>query len=157
MASKRKIEYDIGFNIDRSGITQLQQDLRELRIDIKNQEKIQELSTDLIQAYDAADKLTDILEKAYNSKLGQLDLSQVRHQINSILQGANSLQTALYAGGEKGVVAFNSLAKSVLNTNVYLKQGSALLNEMATSMKNTVKWGITSSIFNNLTGSLQKA
>lgn len=28
---------------------------------------------------------------------------------------------------------------------------------MATSFKNTVKWGISSSLFNNLTGSLQKA
>jgi len=28
---------------------------------------------------------------------------------------------------------------------------------MATSMANTVKWGITSSIFNNITGSIQKA
>jgi len=28
---------------------------------------------------------------------------------------------------------------------------------MATSMSNTVKWGITSSVFNNITGAIQKA
>ena len=45
----------------------------------------------------------------------------------------------------------------MFKTNTQIKQTNKLLNSMATSMANTVKWGITSSIFNNITGSIQKA
>ena len=37
------------------------------------------------------------------------------------------------------------------------KNTNKLLDAMATSMANTVKWGITSSIFNNITSQIQKA
>ena len=49
------------------------------------------------------------------------------------------------------------MASQVLNTNLQLKQTNKLLDDMATSMANTVKWGITSSIFNNMTRSVQDA
>ena len=52
---------------------------------------------------------------------------------------------------------FNQLQSNVLNTNLQLKNTNKLLDAMATSMANTVKWGITSSIFNKITGSIQSA
>ena len=45
----------------------------------------------------------------------------------------------------------------VLNTNIQLKQTSQTLDQMAITLKNTVRFGISSSIFNNLTNSVQKA
>ena len=53
--------------------------------------------------------------------------------------------------------AFNRAARAVLNTNVNLKQSNKLLNDLATSMANTVKWGLTSGVFNTLTNSVQQA
>ena len=53
--------------------------------------------------------------------------------------------------------AFNRAARAVLNTNVNLKQSNKLLNDLATSMSNTVKWGITSGAFNTLTNSVKQA
>ena len=52
--------------------------------------------------------------------------------------------------------AFNRAARAVLNTNVNLKQSNKLLNDLATSMSNTVKWGITSGAFNTLTNSVRQ-
>ena len=46
---------------------------------------------------------------------------------------------------------------TILKTNVQLKQSNKLLDDMATSMANTVKWGVTSSIFNTITQSISKA
>lgn len=45
----------------------------------------------------------------------------------------------------------------VLNTNIQLKQTSQTLDKMAITLKNTIRYGISSSIFNNLTNSIQKA
>lgn len=81
----------------------------------------------------------------------------MRREIQSTYKGVGNLKSSLEQGGKLGALAFDSFAKAVLNTNVYIKQSSSLLDEMATSMKNTIKWGITSSVFNNLTNSLQKA
>ena len=53
--------------------------------------------------------------------------------------------------------AFNRAARAVLNTNVNLKQSNKLLNDLAISMSNTVKWGITSGAFNTLTNSVKQA
>ena len=53
--------------------------------------------------------------------------------------------------------AFNRAARAVLNTNVNLKQSNKLLNDLATSMSNTVKWGLTSGAFNTLTNSVKQA
>jgi len=52
---------------------------------------------------------------------------------------------------------FNQLQSNVLNTNLQLKNTNKLLDDMATSMANTVKWGVTSAIFNNITNQIQKA
>lgn len=155
--TKRRIEYELGLSIDNTGLSVLKYQLAQLRLNIKGSKEIQELTKELQTAYKAADQLTDILDQSYNSKLGQLDLSKVRNEINKTWQGASGLQAALSLGGKAGTTAFNSFSKAVLNTNVNLKQSNELLNEMATSFKNTVKWGISSSLFNNLTGSLQKA
>ena len=155
--TKRRIEYELGLSIDNTGLSVLKYQLAQLRLNIKGSKEIQELTKELQTAYKTADQLTDILDQSYNSKLGQLDLSKVRNEINKTWQGASGLQAALSLGGKAGATAFNSFSKAVLNTNVNLKQSNELLNEMATSFKNTVKWGISSSLFNNLTGSLQKA
>ena len=57
----------------------------------------------------------------------------------------------------EGANAFNKLARSVLNTQVELKQTSTILDKMALTMANTVRFGISSSIFNTLTSSISKA
>lgn len=155
--TKRRIEYELGVSVDNAGIDLLKQQLVELRLGIKKIQGTNQLTDSLTEAYDAANALSDILDKSYNTKLGQLDLSKVRSEIISTFDSVKKLQSQLEKGGAGGVLAFNSLAKSVLNTNVYIKQSNALMNEMATSFKNTVKWGISSSVFNSLTGSLQKA
>ena len=59
--------------------------------------------------------------------------------------------------GPKGVNAFNQLTHSILNTNLEIKTSSQLLDKMAITFKNTIRYGISSSIFNNLTNAISKA
>lgn len=80
--TKRRIEYELGLSIDNTGLSVLKYQLAQLRLNIKGSKEIQELTKELQTAYNAADKLTDILDQSYNSKLGQLDLSKVRNEIN---------------------------------------------------------------------------
>jgi hypothetical protein len=59
--------------------------------------------------------------------------------------------------GASGQAAFNNVATQILNTNVQLRQSNKLLDSLATSFANTVKWSITSSIVNNISSSIQSA
>jgi hypothetical protein len=70
---------------------------------------------------------------------------------------AQSLKSAFTASGVEAPQAFNRIASSVLNTNIELKKTSTLLDKMALTMANTIRFGISSSIFNTLTGQISKA
>ena len=67
------------------------------------------------------------------------------------------IKESLSKSGDIGKTVFNDFSRSILHSNVQLKETSKVLDDLATSMGNTIKWGITSSIFNKLTGAVQKA
>ena len=57
--------------------------------------------------------------------------------------------------GIVGQSALRNLNTSLTTTTTQLKQSNKLLDDMATSFKNTVKWGISSSVWNTMTASLE--
>jgi hypothetical protein len=59
--------------------------------------------------------------------------------------------------GPEGQRAFASLAQSVANSEVPLRRTSALLTEMGTVLKNTIKWQISSSMLHGFMGAMSKA
>ena len=109
------------------------------------------------QAISAAEKLQQIVSQSTNVKLGKIDFAEVTSQINKTYGSMEKLQQQLHLGGAHGDRIFNSFNNSLLKTNLQLKESNRLIDEMATSFGNTVKWGISSSVFNTLTGSLSKA
>ena len=115
------------------------------------------MEKDFQQAISAAEKLQQIVAQSTNVKLGKIDLSAVTSQINQTYGSMEKLQQQLHLGGAHGDRIFNSFNNSLLKTNLQLKESNRLIDEMATSFGNTVKWGISSSVFNTLTSSLQKA
>ena len=78
-------------------------------------------------------------------------------EIHNTYGSVQNLQKALVQSGTAGVTAYNNFASAILNTNIELKQTSATLDKMAITLKNTIRYGISSSIFNNLSNSIQKA
>ena len=67
------------------------------------------------------------------------------------------LKKILESSGTGGAKAYDTFSRSILNTNLQLTESSKLLDSIATTMTNTVKWGVTSRIFNGITESIQKA
>ena len=151
------IKFDVGFNVNQSDLNGLISSLRKVQTDMQKATSAGTITTELKQAGEAAKQLEGILNQAWNSKLGQLDLSKVNSSIKSAYGNVNNLKSAMEKSGAAGAAAYNKFASSILNTNVQIKQSSKLLDQMATTFKNTVRYGISSSIFNNLVGSLEKA
>jgi len=59
--------------------------------------------------------------------------------------------------GAAGDATFRRLSSSVLNTNIQLKETHSLLDRMATTLTNTIKWNLASSAINMVTRSVQQA
>jgi hypothetical protein len=104
-----------------------------------------------------AEKIEKALSRAFNTKLNTLNIATFNRELSSANLSIDKVQQSFSRIGVTGQAAFNNLATDILNTNVQLRQSSKLLDDMAVSMGNTIKWGITSSIFNTMTSSIQKA
>ena len=157
MANRQaKVNIGIGFSVDRSGINTLQSDLQKISNSV-NSLSPDKMTAGLKQAGQTAQKLDGILDKTFNSNLGTLNVTKFNQELAKSGMTLKTVKNDLTSFGNQGATAYNKLAQGILGTNVQLKQSNKLLDSMATTMMNTVKWGITSSIFNTITSSVQKA
>lgn len=150
MATKN-LEFKIGYSVDKASLQVLQKSLAEITANSKN------TSEEFLRAKAAASQLQDVLEKSYNSKLDTINVSKFNKELASSRVNVEFLKEHFRGAGNAGATAFNALQSQILGTNIELKKTSKLMDDMATSFKNTVKWGISSAAFNNMTSSLQKA
>ena len=156
MANNR-INFGIGFQVDKTGLNELKKSLELVQLEAKKATSAGTLTKELKEASQAAHQLEHILNQAWNDKLNQLDLSKMNNSIKQTYGSVGELKRQMSQSGAIGTTAYNQVASAILNTNLQLKESNKLLDEMATTMANTVKWGITSSIFNTISGSIQKA
>lgn len=156
MPNGGRIDFQVGFKTDKSGLNQLNKVLWDIQDKLSNATGRQ-INNGLGQAADSAKKLQSILNEAWNSKLGQLNLDKVNQGIKDAYGSVQKLSQSLDGAGKEGRQAFNTLASGVLNTNLQIKESNALLNDFADTFGKTVKYGIASSVFNNIKNSLQQA
>jgi len=163
MISGKHLNVDIEFAANtakaRKEILELQKQLDNL-ITKSTQKQNQNPLVDskgLKEASDAAVQLKAHLQQALNTKTGKLDLGLLNKSFNDANVKIIDFQQKLSKLGPEGDKAFASLAKSILNANAPLKQTHTLLNEFATTLKNTARWQISSSVLHGLVGSIQSA
>ena len=118
---------------------------------------IEGLTPKVNEALTSVAKLKTALESATNVDTGRLDLSKFSQQLKqngvSLKQYANQL-TQLGPDGEK---AFLQLAQSIVTAEVPMRKANAALTEMWTTLKNTARWQISSSILHGFMGAVQSA
>ena len=168
MAGNNVINYDIKFNADTSNITSKVNELKTTFNEIKNMSfdgfmnmKGGGDATKLRQEYDqlktTVQAVDTALTQAFNKDLGTLNVAKFNQSINSSVGGIQNVGTALNGIGSKGQQAFKSLATELLTVNHQLRQSNGFLTSMATTMANTIKWGVASSVMNSFTGTVKKA
>lgn len=152
-----QIKFDVGFNVNKSDLNALSIALKNIQNEVNKASVTGNLTEELKAAGNAANQLQSILNQAWNSKLGQLDLSKVNNSIRTTYGSVVNLKNALEGSGAAGAAAYNKFASSVLHTNIQLKQSNKLISDMATTLGNTFRYGISSRVVNDLVGSLEKA
>lgn len=115
------------------------------------------ISKDIQSAIQLTAQLKTQLQQATNVDTGKLDLSKFNQALK---QGGVSLkeyQKNLSLLGPEGEKAFANLATSISQAELPLKRTNSLLKEFGTTLANTARWQISSSILHGFMGSLQTA
>lgn len=150
-----RIDVQMNFTANKTGLNEISTLLKQIQSEAAKASLSGTLTNDLSKAADEARRLENILNSSYNSKIGQIDLSKFNNSIKNAYGGLDQLRNRLESIGQGNV--FNRLQSSLLGTNMQLKESNKLLDEMATTMTNTIKWGVTSSIFDRISNSIQRA
>ena len=163
MAQGGRIDYTIGFNVDKTGLNNLQKQLETIqKMSVKEVQAANPNLTDmnkarsaLMKAQIAAHDLEQAMQKAFNTKLGVMNIEKLQSSLKQL--NLNDIQQRFSAIGVKGQQAFLNVAKSALTTNVNLKQTSKIVDKIGTTLMNTLKWQFSSSLVNRFTGAIQQA
>lgn len=102
------------------------------------------ITTEIREAAQAAQQLKLHLQAATNASTGQLNLVEFNRSIQQSGQSMASLMATLAQGGQTGQQAFQQMATTIANTQVPIRQTNKLLTNMMTTLKNSVKWELSS-------------
>ena len=105
----------------------------------------------------AAKELAIHLNEAYNQKTGNYDLSKLNASLAKSKTNVTKLSTSLLQAGTTGQQAFIKLAQSIAAADQPMITLNARLWDFLTTVKNTVKWQISSSMIHGIMGALQGA
>ena len=162
-----KIEFGVGYKVDKSGLNELKSSFNEIRkilpSDLVNlniysgtaKEQMKQARSDFENMRITLDKVEKAFDDAFDSTTGIANLQKLNQSLHAL--DINKISTQFSKFGEVGNNAFYQLTKSALTTNMRLKENVSLLDKMGETFKNTIKWSIASSAINKFTGSIQQA
>jgi hypothetical protein len=158
--AKGKITYNIGYNVDMSSLRELRQELSTIsNMTLKDLKIIDPKATEsaLHEVQHSAEIVGAALEKSLNPKLGTINITKFNDSLKGSSQSIKTIEANFAKLGAQGVQTFRNLTSEIFTTKRELKESFDLINSMATTLGNTVKWSIASGALNAMTGSIQKA
>ena len=158
------VRINVGYNIDKSGLQSLKASLQELQRNtsaiFKEANKgldVKDFTSELIKIKTVASSVESALEKAFNPKLGTVNVQS----FNKALKEENITIEQVYAAfskmGATGQNAFRNLVSSTLSMNKEIKQTKTLLDKMGETLGHTIKWNIASAAINTISGKAREA
>ena len=157
----KQLNYVLNFNADTAKARQemqgLQKQLEELTRVASKPAGGSGLTAEFQEAAKAAAMLKAQVEGAMNTRTGTLDLGMLNQSFKQAGVSLQSYQSKLTKLGPEGVRTFQAIAQSILSAEVPLRRSNGMLTEFATTLKNTARWQISSSILHGFMGTLQSA
>ncbi len=153
----KQLNVNLAFTADTSQaktqISQLTKTLQEI------QSKPATLFDDanLKRASQAALELQKHLQSAFDVNTGKLDLSKFSNNLAQSKKTLSDYHRDLTSLGPEGQKAFLQLSQSIASADAPMLKMNSRLQEFATTLKNTARWQISSSILHGFMGTLQSA
>ena len=158
-----QIKYQVGFDVNKSNLESLKKSLQQIQQlsarDLMkfNNSSMEAANQALLNIKNQAINVEKALRQAFNTKLNTVNISEFNKSLTQSKTTIQNVYSAFSKAGPAGQNAFRSLSAQVLSTNIQLRQSNGLLNKMATTFINTIKWNIASSAINAMSRSIQQA
>ena len=154
--NKQRFTYEINADIGQAkkAISDLQQSIEKLS---KAQINTNYLDKGINNAVTAAKELEYHLSAALNQNTGKLNLNAFTSSLEQSNISAKDLMQTLLQGGSAGQQTFASLANAIAQSEVPLRRANKTLQDFTTTLKNTVKWEISSTMVHGLESALSGA
>ena len=89
--------------------------------------------------------------------MGSLNVGKFNTELQQVSGGLDGIYQQFSKLGGQGQTAFSEIAKTALTSNFQLKETNSLIQQMGTTLVNTIKWNIASSAINSFTQGVQSA
>ena len=109
------------------------------------------------EAVRAAAQLKSQLDAAMDVNTGRLDLSKFNNSLKNSGMSLEKYKNLLVSLGPAGERAFISLASSIQSADVPMRRVSSYLAELKTTLANTARWQVSSSILHGFMGAVSTA
>lgn len=150
----KRLNYQIGITADTN---QFQAAIKEALSSLSNLSTQSSMVPSLQQASIAALELKRNLESAMNVKGDSIDLTKFNDNLKNSNRTLTEYYRTLEALGPSGQEAFLSVANAIMKAETPLRRTSKLMDELWITMKNTMRWQLTSSVLHGFVGQLETA
>lgn len=154
----KQLNVNLAFTADTGRAKAQLQDLQNQLNNIVTSKNIDfNLEKDLRGAVKAAAELSTHLSKATNLNTGNLDFAKFNRSIKQSGASLGEYAKKLQSLGPQGQQAFLSLAQSVATAEIPIRRSNALLVSLGTTLANTARWQLSSSMLHGFMGAVQSA
>lgn len=155
----KQLNVNLAFTADTS---QAQQSINALKASLQQITNMPsspgaKMSADMQLAVESARELQIQLTNAFNIKTGNLDLNALNTSLAKSGQNLSVLTTNLLKAGQTGQQAFMNIQRVVANSSVAITKANGVLAQFATTLANTARWQLSSSILHGFMGALSSA
>ena len=150
------IDFKLRTIADLKGVNELKRQLQDINRELQGTFPI-EVDYDVESALQSTRALQQALEQAYDPKFNTLSFEKFN---NVLKQNGTDIQVIgknLLNAGTSGQKAFLNLTNTFNQMGSVVKRTNKLVDEMAQTMKNTVTWGLSSGLWNQMLNGAQQA
>ena len=161
-SSQGRFNFQIGFKPDKSGIEETKKGFEDLKKSLQELQKIKPVDFegsrgDLRQLKNTVMEVQAAFSTAYNPTLNTVNIQTFNNKIKETGLSLSDIQASFSKAGAKGDVAFSQLTRSVLTTNLQLKQTHSILDDFGKTFANAIKMGAALGTINLFTKTIQGA
>lgn len=150
----KRLNYTIGVDADTS---KLQEQLQVIFNSLNSISNRASMAPSIQEASRAALELSQNLQKAINQNTGTLDLGKFNNEIKKSGRQLEDYYDQLSKVGLEGQKTFLNIAQAITSAELPLKRTNKLFDQLWVTMKNTMRWQLTSSVLHGFVGSLEQA
>ena len=150
------VEYSLRTKLDSSGLNELQGQIASISAELTAINKKGIISAPAMrEAQRNIATLQQALSKSFNANTGLINVRQLQSELDGLTLG--QLEKSFSTAGNTGKQVFGNFLSQIGQIDTSFKSVSSTVDKIANTFGNTVRWGVTASIFQTMQNSIYRA